>query len=109
MLDKKTGQKVSVKEALNWSLLWIGLSFVFAGLLWFYLDGSYNRELANLKTTEFLTGYLIEKSLSVDNIFVFLMIFTRSARKALSFRAGKDSADGEAVLPSTISGNCTLI
>jgi len=76
MLDKKTGQKVSVKEALNWSLLWIGLSFVFAGLLWFYLDGSYNRELANLKTTEFLTGYLIEKSLSVDNIFVFLMIFT---------------------------------
>jgi len=76
MLDKKTGQKVTAKEALNWSLLWIGLSFVFAGLLWFYLDGSYNRQLANLKTTEFLTGYLIEKSLSVDNIFVFLMIFT---------------------------------
>jgi len=109
MLDKKTGQKVSVKEALNWSLLWIGLSFVFAGLLWFYLDGRYNRELANLKTTEFLTGYLIEKALSVDNIFVFLMIFTRSARKAPSFRAGMDSADGEAVLSSTTSGNCTLI
>jgi len=75
-LDRKAGQRVSVKEAVNWSLLWISLSFVFAGLLWFYLDGSYNRELANLKTTEFLTGYLIEKSLSVDNIFVFLMIFT---------------------------------
>lgn len=75
-LDKKAGQKVSIKEALSWSLLWISLSFVFAGLLWFYLDGSYDRELANLKTTEFLTGYLIEKSLSVDNIFVFLMIFT---------------------------------
>jgi tellurite resistance protein TerC len=52
------------------------LSFVFAGLLWVYLDHSFTRELANLKTIEFLTGYLIEKSLSVDNIFVFLMIFT---------------------------------
>jgi tellurite resistance protein TerC len=76
VLDKKAGQKVTVKEALGWSILWICLSFVFAGLLWFYLDGSFSRELANLKTTEFLTGYLIEKSLSVDNIFVFLMIFT---------------------------------
>jgi len=76
VLDKKAGQKVTVKEAVGWSILWICLSFVFAALLWFYLDGSYTRELANLKTTEFLTGYLIEKSLSVDNIFVFLMIFT---------------------------------
>jgi tellurite resistance protein TerC len=75
-LDKKAGQKVSVKEAINWSLLWFGLSFVFAAGLWWYLDGSLGREIANVKTTEFLTGYLIEKSLSVDNIFVFLMIFT---------------------------------
>lgn len=76
LLDKNRGQKVSPKEAAVWSLVWIALSFVFAGLLWFYLDGSHGREFANLKTTEFLTGYLIEKSLSVDNIFVFLMIFT---------------------------------
>ena len=75
-LDKKAGQKVGVKEAINWSLLWFGLSFVFAAGLWWYLDGSLGREIANVKTTEFLTGYLIEKSLSVDNIFVFLMIFT---------------------------------
>jgi tellurite resistance protein TerC len=75
-LDKKAGQKVSVKEAINWSLLWFGLSFVFAAGLWWYLDGNMGREIANVKTTEFLTGYLIEKSLSVDNIFVFLMIFT---------------------------------
>ncbi|AMS32385.1 MAG: TerC family protein [Betaproteobacteria bacterium] len=75
-LDKKAGQKVTMREALGWSILWISLSFVFAGLLWVYLDHSFTRELANLKTIEFLTGYLIEKSLSVDNIFVFLMIFT---------------------------------
>lgn len=76
VLDKKKGQKVTTTEAAIWSVIWISLSFVFAGLLWVYLDGSYNRDFANLKTTEFLTGYLIEKSLSVDNIFVFLMIFT---------------------------------
>lgn len=76
VLDKKKGQKVTTTEAAIWSVIWISLSFVFAGLLWVYLDGSYSRDFANLKTTEFLTGYLIEKSLSVDNIFVFLMIFT---------------------------------
>jgi tellurite resistance protein TerC len=76
VLDKKAGQKVGVGEAAVWSLIWFGLSFVFAAALWWYLDGSAGRELANLKTTEFLTGYLIEKSLSVDNIFVFLMIFS---------------------------------
>ncbi|MBL8517483.1 MAG: TerC family protein [Betaproteobacteria bacterium] len=76
VLDKKAGQKVTVKEAIIWSLIWFSLSFVFAGGLWWHLEGTVGRELANLKTTEFLTGYLIEKSLSVDNIFVFLMVFT---------------------------------
>ena len=76
VLDKKKGQSVSSKEAALWSLVWIFLSFVFAALLWFYLDKTFDRPFANLKATEFLTGYLIEKSLSVDNIFVFLMIFT---------------------------------
>jgi tellurite resistance protein TerC len=76
LLDKKKGQSVSPKEALVWSLVWVSLSLVFAALLWWHLNGQFDREFANLKTTEFLTGYLIEKSLSVDNIFVFLMIFT---------------------------------
>jgi tellurite resistance protein TerC len=76
VLDKKKGQKVSSKEAAIWSLIWVSLSFVFAGLLWWYLNEYYDPAFAKLKTTEFLTGYLIEKSLSVDNIFVFLMIFT---------------------------------
>jgi tellurite resistance protein TerC len=76
VLDKKKGQKVSSKEAAIWSLIWVSLSFVFAGLLWWYLNEYYDPAFAKLKTTEFLTGYLIEKSLSVDNVFVFLMIFT---------------------------------
>ncbi len=75
-LNQKKGQKVSPKEAAIWSIIWVSLSFVFAGLLWWYLNQAYDPVFAKLKTTEFLTGYLIEKSLSVDNIFVFLMIFT---------------------------------
>ena len=68
--------KVSVKEALVWSLIWITCALLFCAGLWWYLDGQVGREIANVKASEFLTGYLIEKSLSVDNIFVFLMIFT---------------------------------
>lgn len=76
LMKNQGAHRVSVREALNWSVLWICLSFVFCGILWWYLDANFGREMANLKATEFLTGYLIEKSLSVDNIFVFLMIFT---------------------------------
>jgi tellurite resistance protein TerC len=79
VLDKKGSHTVSVKEALGWSLLWVTLALVFNAGLWFWLDHSVGREIANLKATEFLTGYLIEKSLSVDNIFVFLMILTAFA------------------------------
>ncbi len=75
-LESKGSAKVSFKEALNWSIVWIVLSFVFNGLLWWYLDANHGRELANEKSMEFFTGYLIEKSLAVDNIFVFLMLFT---------------------------------
>ena len=68
--------KVSVREAAAWSLVWVSLALAFNGLLWWWLDGTAGREVANTKAVEFLTGYIIEKSLSVDNVFVFLMIFT---------------------------------
>ncbi|MEY4593423.1 MAG: hypothetical protein RIR18_2318, partial [Pseudomonadota bacterium] len=74
-LDRKGAKKVSVGEAVRWSLLWVSLALLFDGLLWVWLDHVSGPELANQKATEFLTGYLIEKSLSVDNIFIFLMIF----------------------------------
>jgi tellurite resistance protein TerC len=58
---------VSVKEALTWSGVWICLALVFNSLIYYWFGEH--------KAVEFLTGYVIEKSLSVDNIFVFVLIF----------------------------------
>jgi tellurite resistance protein TerC len=77
VLKKQGAQDITTKEALNWSLVWIALSFLFNGLFWWAVkDSTGSVEVANTKSLEFLTGYLIEKSLAVDNIFVFLLIFT---------------------------------
>jgi tellurite resistance protein TerC len=76
VLSARGATRVSVKEALGWTMVWVALSFAFAGWLWWHLTGAVGAEIARNKTLEFLTGYLIEKSLSVDNIFVFLMLFT---------------------------------
>jgi tellurite resistance protein TerC len=76
VLRKQGAHAVSVKEALHWSVIWVLLSFAFNGLLWFAIQQDHGAALAHEKAMEFLTGYLIEKSLAVDNIFVFLMIFT---------------------------------
>ena len=67
--------RVSMREAAAWSGVWVAVSFVFAGALWWYLDGAAGRAVANAKALEFVTGYLIEKSLAVDNVFVWLMLF----------------------------------
>jgi tellurite resistance protein TerC len=71
----RKSHKVSVKEALAWVIAWTCLALAFAGLLWWYLNGTQGPEVAQKKTLEFLAGYLIEQSLSVDNMFVFVMIF----------------------------------
>ena len=77
VLKKQGSHEIGVKEALNWSVVWIALSFMFNGLFWWAVkDTTGSVEIANTKSLEFLTGYLIEKSLAVDNIFVFLLIFT---------------------------------
>jgi tellurite resistance protein TerC len=68
--------KVSVKEAASWSLVWISLALLFNAGMWWYLNGTLGPEIADRKALEFFTGYLIEKSLSVDNVFVFLLIFS---------------------------------
>lgn len=64
----RQAHKVSLREALAWSLVWISLALVFNIGVYYYWGAE--------KALEFLAGYLIEKSLSVDNIFVFLMIFS---------------------------------
>ena len=76
VLKKQGAHSVTVKEALNWSIVWVLLSFAFNALFWWAVYQGHGAEVANTKSMEFLTGYLIEKSLAVDNIFVFLMIFT---------------------------------
>lgn len=68
--------KVSVKEAGIWSLVWVSLALLFNAGLYFYLDSTVGNEIASQKSLEFLSGYLIEKALSIDNVFVFLLIFT---------------------------------
>ena len=71
----KKAHKVSVKEAALWSLAWFSLALIFNAGLWWYLNGTLGAVIADQKALEFFTGYLIEKSLSVDNVFVFLLIF----------------------------------
>lgn len=68
--------RVSVREAAIWSVIWISISLLFAAGLWWYLDASQSREVANAKTLEYITGYLIEKSLAIDNVFVWIMLFS---------------------------------
>ena len=68
--------KVTFKEAAWWSLGWVALALAFNAWLWWYAGQQLGPEAGNRIGMEFLTGYLVEKSLAVDNIFVFLMIFT---------------------------------
>jgi tellurite resistance protein TerC len=72
----RKAHRVPVREALAWVMAWVSLALCFAGLMYWYLLGTRGAEVAEQKTLEFLAGYLIEQSLSVDNMFVFVMIFS---------------------------------
>jgi tellurite resistance protein TerC len=76
LLGRHGAQKVSIREALSWSLVWFTLAIVFGGALWAWLDHTAGREIADAKAMEYLTGYLLEKTLAMDNIFVFVMLFS---------------------------------
>ena len=67
--------KVTFKEACLISFSWVLVSLIFNASLWYYLKIKFNYTIANQKALEFFTGYLIEKSLSLDNVFVFALIF----------------------------------
>lgn len=75
MLGGGKRHRVSFREAALWSLVWVSVSLAFAGGLWLYLDAESGRAVANDTTLLFLTGYLLEKSLAVDNVFVWMLIF----------------------------------
>lgn len=74
---QRRAHAVSVKEAAVWSVVWIALAMLFAAGIWqFWPSWNPDRpETGSAKAIEFITGYLVEKSLSVDNLFVFLVIF----------------------------------
>ena len=72
---------VRFREALAWTLVWIALAGAFAVLVYFYghqMTSDFKRPNSQI-TLEFITGYLIEESLSVDNLFIFLLIFRHFA------------------------------
>ncbi len=83
-MNKQGAHRVSIREAAVWSLIWIAVSFVFCGWFWWYLGGAQGSQVAGTRALEFVTGYLVEKALAVDNIFVFLMVFTYFAVPAES-------------------------
>ncbi len=64
----KKSHEVSTKEALTWSIVWISLSMVFSGVIYYYMDFE--------NFARFQSAYWIEKALSVDNLFVFILVFT---------------------------------
>ena len=77
-LNQKGNQRVSTRQALGWSAVWLSVALLF-GLgfsIWLACNPAYGPDIARDKAMEFFTGYVIEKALSVDNIFVFIMIFS---------------------------------
>jgi tellurite resistance protein TerC len=68
--------EITYKDAAIWSAVWVALALIFAGLLFGPLGWEMFGDARHQKALEFLTGYLIELSLSVDNLFVFVLIFS---------------------------------
>ncbi|SDG13802.1 TerC family protein [Epilithonimonas hungarica] len=72
----KKAHEVSSKEATIWSIVWISLSMVFSGVVyWVFNQDAGGHALAIEKFTQFQAAYWIEKALSVDNLFVFILVF----------------------------------
>ncbi|CTS13162.1 TerC family membrane protein Alx [Escherichia coli] len=77
LLQGRRGAHVmTMKQAAAWSLVWVTLSLLFNAAFWWYLVQTEGRAVADPQALAFLTGYLIEKSLAVDNVFVWLMLFS---------------------------------
>ena len=72
----REAHKVSFREATIWSIIWVSLALTFNGLFYFYAADKFGETEGARLSLEFLTGYIVEKSLSVDNIFVFVMVFS---------------------------------
>ena len=76
LLRAQGAHKVSVKEAAWWSVVWFAAAAAFGAWLWWYVKGEFGAGVANPKALEYATGYLIEKGLAIENVFVWITIFT---------------------------------
>ena len=74
--SEKGQHKVPVAEALAWAAVWFLAAMAFAAWYWWFVDGAHGREVANAKTIEYVTGYLIEKALATENVFIWVTLFT---------------------------------
>ncbi|HEJ0225205.1 TPA: TerC family protein [Klebsiella pneumoniae] len=73
---RRGSHSMTMKQAAGWSILWVTLSLLFNAAFWWYLVQTQGRAVADPQALAFLTGYLIEKALAVDNVFVWLMLFS---------------------------------
>ena len=71
----RTSHVVSVKEAATWSFIWVTLALIFNALFYAYTSEHYGHEIGKNAALEFLAGYVLEYTLSIDNIFVFVLVF----------------------------------
>ena len=71
----RKAHEVSFKESSIWTLIWIGLALVFNYLFYLYVQMKFDALTAKQSALEFLTGYVVEKSLAIDNIFIFAVVF----------------------------------
>lgn len=72
----RQSHEIGVKEASLWTAFWIGLALIFNIFLYSYTLDKFNPEIAKQTATEFLTGFVIEKTLAIDNIFIFILLFS---------------------------------
>mgnify|MGYP000854006755 FL=1 len=73
---RRGAHTMTMKQAAVWSVVWVSLSLLFNAAFWWYLTQTEGRAVADTQALAFLTGYLIEKALAVDNVFVWLMLFS---------------------------------
>jgi tellurite resistance protein TerC len=76
LLKAQGSHKVSIKEAASWSVVWFLVAAAFGAWYWYHVGKLYGTQVADQKTLEYATGYLIEKGLAIENVFVWITIFS---------------------------------
>jgi tellurite resistance protein TerC len=76
LLRAQGSHKVPLREAAAWSAVWFAVAMAFAAWLWWHVRAEHGAAMAQAKALEYLTGYLIEKALAMENVFVWVTIFT---------------------------------